>query len=136
MIEVHEFRCGDTARIDGSAETVLIAYADREHGRASWFGWPPGDIELSRLVLVEACSDDEHRSCVRMILDGSGNSRLRDDVERLYRPIAYWTRICKQRRAEADEAIATLDRCEAELRFAQSCRVDVEPLPPEGAQRA
>lgn len=108
----HRFRCGDTARIDGTDYDIEVSYADYESGRASWRGWPDGCIEIEKLTLVQACSDEEHKVSVARWLDrerGNSADRRRDTIERLYRPIAYRKgvlRICQERFAQAQQALS------------------------------
>ncbi len=121
----HKFRCGDTARIEGTDYDIEIAYADYENGRASWCGWPDGIIYIKKLTLVAACSDAEHRAAVARWLDGPVSSDLsraqrRATIKRLYRPRAYWRDVVALSRALVQEATAALSRAENELLRAQA----------------
>ena len=129
----HKFRCGDTARIKGTDYDIEVAYADYGSGRASWFGWPEGDVELCKLDLVKACSDEEHRASVAQWLDmprSSESDHRRERIEKLYRPVAYWKRMRSEYRARVENELAVLRSVEAELLRALDGPADVEPLPP------
>lgn len=128
----HKFRCGDVARIEGTSYDIEVAFAD-EQGYASWCGWPNGVVEVKRLTLVEACSDEEHRKAVARWLDGprsrDGEDSRRDTIERLYRPRAYWSRIVKRAREEERQARMQAENCLRSLFAAMDGPADVEPLP-------
>lgn len=129
----HKFRCGDTARIKGTDYDIEVAYADYGSGRASWFGWPEGDVELCKLDLVKACSDEEHRASVAQWLDAPRSSAAdhrRDCVERLYRPRAYWKRRFEDARKQLNDARAHFESCSQVLEVVSRGPADVEPLPP------
>lgn len=135
----HKLRCGDTVSQEGLDYKLEIAYADYETGRASWCGWPEGSVEIKALELFEACTDEEHRKAVSMWLDrpqGHDRDHRRNDVERLYRPRAFWTSVRASRRVQVEEALAGLSTAESMLREAQNGPPDVEPLQPPAAVRA
>ncbi|MEQ1891061.1 MAG: hypothetical protein ABL998_00845 [Planctomycetota bacterium] len=108
MTAPHRFRCGDTARIEGTDYDIEIAYADYESGSASWCGWPEGRVEISKLTLVKACSDEEHKAAVAMWCDrdetGGEADHRRTAIQRLYRPRAYWRGVLRivRERLESD----------------------------------
>lgn len=127
----HRFRCGDVARILDEDWDMEVAYADYASGRASWCGWPEGAVEISKLTLVKACTDDEHRTSVARWLDGAqsqSSDHRRDTIELLYRPRAHWTRIVASAREQARAAREHLDRCEASLHASMLGPADVEPI--------
>lgn len=132
----HKFRCGDTARIEGTDYDIEVAYADYASGRASWFGWPEGDVEIAKLTLVSACSDEEHRKAVARWLDRSrpSNDHRFERVEMLYRPRAYWAKALSRAREVERAARAEDARLEALLFEAVAGPPDVEPLPPKSAE--
>lgn len=108
-MSIHKFRCGDTARIEGTDYEIEVAYADYESGRASWFGWPEGTVEIEKLTLVKACSNEGHKAAVAQWLDHPRNSdtdHRRGAIERLYRPRAYWRKVCAviEERIQGDHA--------------------------------
>ena len=135
----HKFRCGDVARIEGADFDIEVAYAD-ENGYASWCGWPNGVVEVKKLALVEACSDEEHRKAVARWLDGprsnDGHDRRRETIERLYRPRAYWNRRVLACREQVRIARDQLDACVSASVAAFKGPADVEPLPVNAAQRS
>lgn len=128
----HRFRCGDTARIEGTDYDIEVAYADYERGGASWFGWPEGMVEIGRLVLVRACSEEEHRKSVAEAVDRTcshGTDHRRAVIARLYRPRAYWQGQVELQRERVMQASEQLRHCEAALLRVQAGPDDVEPLP-------
>jgi hypothetical protein len=97
----HHIRCGDSVKVDFGqdgehrrTETLLVAYADHLRDRLSWWGWPFGTVEISKVELVKACTDEEHAKCVAEWCDkpdrASSEDRGWDDrrstVMRLHRP--------------------------------------------------
>lgn len=103
----HRLRCGDTVRQEGQDYDMKVSYADYESGSASWCGWPEGRVEIERLKLVEACTDEQHKAAVAKWLDqgrDSNHDHRRATIERLYRPRAYWRGVIKivQTRLEQD----------------------------------
>lgn len=107
MTTPHRFRCGDTARIEGTDYDIEVAYADHESGYASWCGWPDGVVEIKKLTLVQACSDEEHRAAVARWLDrdrDDDRDHRRSAIQRLYRPRAYWRGVLRivRERLESD----------------------------------
>lgn len=111
MTATHRFRCGDEVSQEGLDYTLEIAYADYESGRASWCGWPDGSVEIEKLALVKACTDEEHKAAVALWLDrehGSDGDHRRSVVKRLYRPRAYWrdvVKLCEERFQDAQRAL-------------------------------
>lgn len=65
-------RAGDTVTHGPSGETWLVAaVSDRELAPA---GWPPTFALLADCVLVERCTDDEHRE---MVVKAAGHESAR-----------------------------------------------------------
>lgn len=121
----HKLRCGDTARLEGY--DIEIAYADYESGRASWFGWPEGTVEIDKLTIVRACTDREHSLAVALWLDkprAESDDHRRAYVERLYRPRAYWKAVRKVCQDRVREATAQLASVEMNLREAQASETE------------
>lgn len=126
----HKYRCGDVARIEGQDFDIEVAYADAQ-GYAAWCGWPNGIVEVKKLTLVEACSDDEHRKAVARWLDrprSNDTDGRREMIEMLYRPRAFWTRHLAAARETSQQALERVASCEAEVRAALSGPADVEPV--------
>lgn len=119
----HRFRCGDVARAEGEDFDIEVAYADYGTGYASWCGWPEGCVEIARLRLVSACTDDQHRAAVARWLVGQGpqsRDHRPDAVERLYRPRAYWRRLLERERERLIEQATHVARLASELAKAEA----------------
>lgn len=129
MNEPHRFRCGDTARIEGTDYDIEVAYANYESRNASWCGWPEGTVEIGKLTLVRVCSDEEHAEAVERWLAGrNGDSDHRPDViGRLYRPRAYWRRVIGIVRDRIEQEQRALSGAEFALREAEQGPADVIP---------
>ena len=56
-------RAGDTVSPKSRPdEQWVVAYV--EGNWLAWFGWPEGEIKLDEVVLIESCSDAEHRKAL------------------------------------------------------------------------
>ncbi len=126
----HKLRCGDTVRQHGATYDLEVSYADYESGRASWAGWPDGLVPIEELTLVKACTDQEHRAAVSMWLDKprtseSERDHRRNEVERLYRPRAYWSTVRDVAYLRAQDAASALTTAEMMLREAERGPEDV-----------
>lgn len=129
----HRFRCGDIARIEGTDYDIEVAYADYESGQASWCGWPDGTVEIAKLALVHACSDDEHRAAVSRWLDWPRSidhvlDHRRDVIDRLYRPRGYWQRAWRSAGRDVEAARARARACYDKFCDAHNGPPDVEPI--------
>ncbi len=84
--EKHILRCGDEVQFMPTGELWLVAYADYETGKMSWYGWPEGVADIADCKLVKAASDDEHLRCVSEWCDRpAGNDHRFSAVRRIYR---------------------------------------------------
>lgn len=101
-------RCGDYVRHRPTGQELLVAWAEGEW--LSWFGWPPGQMRVEDVDVLERCTDEEHAARVQQIVD-SGNdgqeNSLRPRVLRLYRPDLWSARqradVCVALALQADQ---------------------------------
>ena len=88
----HRLRCGDTVVHEPSGEEWLVAYADYDTGYLAAAGWPESRVQIKDCLLVNICTDAEHREEVALWV-GNPSSEMRGDhryraVLRLYEPSA------------------------------------------------
>lgn len=120
-MNAHRLRCGDTVRLAGDDFDIEVAYADYERGYLAWCGWPDGEAEIERAAFVAACSDEEHKAAVaRWLVAMPRAGGRRENVERLYRPRAYWRRILERERERHAEQARNIHAVEAELAKAEA----------------
>lgn len=68
-------RAGDHVHHLPSNEHWTLS-TDPENGYVTWYGWPEGEAKESDCVLIEACSDDDHRKALE---EWGARDHRRDD---------------------------------------------------------
>jgi len=77
-------RAGDVVQPHGIAEKWGVAWADHQSGYLAWLGWPPGQIRIEEVDVVERCTDEEHETLVRNLGRRTHGDEYRNAVRRIY----------------------------------------------------